>query len=252
MPDEVNQPTPGGSTPPEVSPAGDSGGATPAPDWKSLIDTADPNEVRRHPRIAGIVGQEFQRREAELRRQWESELRQRAENERYLEKKQKAIHDPIGFTNEWLADEQKRESETALQQYQREARAEIARAVGKSFIDLPEWAELTAADHEQLVRYVAGKTDDEVIPAYNSAAVHLLAEKRAHKRLADWKQKELEREREAVRKEVSSELLQQGPRPDIRPGRPTTRVNGEPDFGKNPAAWNRWYEETHLGIRRPE
>jgi len=78
---------------------------------------------------------------------------------------------------------------------------------------------MTQDEHAKLMEAVQGKADDEVLTAFAAAATNLVAERRSIQRFEEWKKKELDREREAVRKEEAAKLLAKTPGADISRGK---------------------------------
>lgn len=253
----ADQPAPaateqGGGGSPQATPEAQ---AAPAADWRTIIDTVDPSELRSHPRFQGVVGDAVDKAMRRWRADQEAEVSQRSAERARTEMLDLARKDPEAFAERYLSDVQREDTMQRLAGLRADTRAEFARMVGAAFRDVPEFAEFTADHHERLAKAVAGKPDDEVVAAYNRAAVDLIAEiradKRATERVETFKKAELVKEREAIRKEVAAELLKESPKPDMsRGGRPaafdpTTLSDRE---------FDKWYETEgpgkELGLAR--
>lgn len=213
--------TPVSAAAPEAAPVADQ---TPA--WVQELEKADPKAVRSHPRIAGIIGSEIQRAVEAERKRTQADEGTKAAREAEERLRELARSDPVGFTERWLTDDQKKKIQTDLDDLRGKTRAEIATNIGRGYQALPEWAELTPEDHERVAAKLADKPDDEAVVTYNQVMLDILAERRARKLHADWKAKELPSEREAIRTEEAAKLLQQGQAPDLaKPKGPPAKVD---------------------------
>lgn len=215
----------------------------PAADWRTVIDTVDVSELRSHPRFQGVVGDAVDKAMRRWRADQEAEVSTRAAERARTEMLDLARKDPEAFAERYLSDVQREDTMRRLEGLRADTRAEFARMVGAAYREIPEWAEFTPEHHERLAKAVAGKPDDEVVAAFNRAALEVVAEIRAEKRASErvekFKASELAKEREAIRKEVAAELLKAEQKPDMsRGGRPaafdpTTLSDAE---------FDRWYE----------
>lgn len=188
-------------------------------DWRSVIDERDPDEIRRHPKIAGIVGQMVD----QAHRSWVNDQegrvsRQAAENaERELT--ELAEKDPDAFAARFLSDKQRERALGQIETIRREEAKAMARRVGQAYATIPGWERLTTADHESLAKAIIGKPDDEVVAAYNAKALAILTkyhvEDEASSRVDQWTKTKLEAERKAIREEEAAKLLKAEPRPDM-------------------------------------
>jgi len=219
------QDTGSAGSPSEAAGAATGGQAVETPAWRQAIDQAAADELRSHPKVAGIVGDMVDK----AIRNWERTQHeritaaQRQQAERELE--EMATNDPLGFSRRFLSDKEQDRLQRQFTTLREQTREEFARYVGAAYKEVPEWAELTPADYESLAKAVAGKPDDEVIAAYNARALELIADKRAEKRAADrhakWKSTELETEVEARIKERQARELQRQRAPSVaRPAGP--------------------------------
>lgn len=198
------------------------------PSWQELLERADARELRKHPKIAGLIGSELQRavQDHERRQVAEQEKRVRDMTEQELLKFSEENADylkanyPRAYEHIMGIQQQRAQAEVA--NLRGRTIGQLAEQIGRAFRDVPEWSELTTNDHEQIARAVIGKPDEEVIGIFNRMALDLVAEKRAQKKHADWKTKDLVKERDAIRLEESGKLLKGSDAPD------TTRPKGAP------------------------
>jgi hypothetical protein len=220
--------TEGGQEPPAAAPATTSAPApqpqepngaqaepTP-PTWLTELEKVDARELRKHPKIAGIIGSEQQRAiqtERERIKVEEGERAAKAAEQRLRDLAQK---DPVTFAEQWLSQAQKDDIQRQLDDLHRKTRSDLATAIGRAYQGLPEWKELSQEDQEALGRAVMGKPDDEVLPLFTTHAADLVARRRAERQFNEWKTKELAKEREAIRQEEAAKLLKGSDAPDGR------------------------------------
>ncbi len=185
------------------------------PAWLRELDSADPEVLRRHPRIAGIVGSMFdqwrQRHEAEQAQKTAAEGAE-AERKRLRELRKTNWS---AYDAEMDEREAREEHETELQRHLGETRQQFAERLGRAYRNLPEWSEFSQQDIETLAAAVANKSDDEALEAFAVTGAALVADKRTAKKVSEWAQKELAKEREAIRKEEAAKYLQGTERPDM-------------------------------------
>jgi hypothetical protein len=223
--------TPPQATTPAAERAAGEGTSAPAVDtaseWQKHLESANPEDLRRHPKVAGLVGDMVDKAMRRWRAEQDAEVSQRAAQQAEHHLLTLAKEDPEAFAERFLTDKQR---ETTLRQINRlreDTRAEFAHSIGRAYQDAPGWDEI---DHEALAKAIANKPDDEVIPAFHKEAMRQLldlnASRKAKAEFETWKEKELAKEREAIRKEVAADLLKKGPRPDMTRGRnlPTARA----------------------------
>ena len=213
------------------------------PDWRPLVEQVDPEELRRHPRVAGIVGQMV---DAAMR-QWhatqQEETSHRATETARLELLKLAREDPDAFAQRYLTDVQKEDVIGQLTRIRQEEAATMARRVGQAFAKIPGWEKLTVDHHAELAAAIRGLSDDEVVAAYNSKALELLmrvgVDGEANTRLAKWKEAELDKERKAIRDEEAAKILKKAAAPDMAR---SVRQPAIPDFSRmTDDEYNKWY-----------
>ncbi len=184
------------------------------PSWVKDLETADPDALRKHPRVAAIVG-DLVRKNLTSERQRLADENTRAATRTVeqqlltlLDENEESVTSRYPAVAAHLKALRQTQGQRASQEAHSEALNRLAASIGKGFQSLPEWPGLTAQDHETLAKSVAGLADDDVLPAYNARALDLIAERRAEKKAQDRMSKELATERDAIRKEESAKLLQ--------------------------------------------
>lgn len=200
------------------------------PTWQEMLEEADARDLRRHPRVAGIIGSEIQRAvQSEMRRIQDGQTQQvRAQTEaellRFSDENAEYMREHYPRAYEHLMGLQRQRADREVQGMRGQTRNELATAIGRSFQELPEWREVLEQDGETLARAVQGKGDDEVLPHFNRAALELVANRRAQRLLAEWRETEMTAAREAIRQEEAAKLLATSAAPDTSPpkGAPAT------------------------------
>lgn len=209
-------------TPEPVAPTSDAPPIAPAAtvsSWQDELDKTDAKSLRSHPKIAGIIGSEIQRAIQLEKQRIATEEGARAAKEAGEHLRKLAQDDPVAFAEEWLTKEQQADIQSQIDNLKGQTRHEFATSIGRAYSNLPEWGELSDADHDTLARAMIGKSEDEVIPIFTHKALDIVAEKRARKLLEQWKAKELPKEREALRQEEAARMLKTSESPDITPSK---------------------------------
>mgnify|MGYP001578122677 CR=1 FL=1 len=194
-----------------------------APDWRAVLNTADPEELLqeldRHPRIHGMVGsridQALRKRENELteKAQNDAVAKQRAELIRLLEENDDTLSTNYPEAREFIKTLKAQTDESAFERRVGESKAAFARRIGQVFTSAPEWdADILA----RIQQVMAGKSEDDGVEAFTSTALDLVAEKRAEKRYAERFEREMAKTREAIKNEILAEQLASGSAPDLR------------------------------------
>mgnify|MGYP001594445993 CR=1 FL=1 len=252
------QPTPETEAPGEevTAPAAAPASAPTAPempDWTAALDKVDHKELRRHPKIAGLIGSaaqqaidDYKRRETEAA---SHKTAKESEDEllKLFEENADAIKERYPRAHERFIALQKERVQAELAGAKAEIRRGAAAQIGQAYRDLPEWSEFTQTEQEELAKALVGKTEDQILPTFAAKAADLVAERRAQKRFEAWKTKELGKEREALRKEVSAELLKGSPAPDLTRGRavaPDAEARRVILSGSD-EEFDKWYESTY-------
>ncbi len=198
------------------------------PNWQELLEKADAKELRKHPKVAGIIGSEIQRAiQAERQRLQEEEARKASdltEQEllRFSEENADYIKEKYPKVYEHLTRVQRQRIERELQDIHGKTRHELATAIGRAIAEIPEWKDLAESDHQKLAEELRGKAEDEVIPLFQRLVTDMVADKRARRIYEQWKEKELAKAREAIRQEEAAKLLKTSEAPDI------TKPKGQP------------------------
>jgi hypothetical protein len=219
------------------------------PAWRKALDEAPPEELRNHPKFWGMVGSELESR----RERWERDNSERlaVEAAKKLEEEllDLADRDPDALADRFKTDVFKRRQEQGVASLRSGAREEMIRNIGQAYRAMPEWAELTPADHQEFYEALAGKKDDEVLPTFNALAAKKIGDVRARKQIDTWRQTDLQKEREAIRLEEQTRLLQGGDRPGIGRTRGNGTISDEPNWRTEPRKWESWYAQ-NAGSRR--
>lgn len=264
MPDEVNptstteappttgaEETGGAATqtapPSDSSPLAEGGAAAQAEgaDYWKWLESVPAEELRKHPRVAGIAGELSQRQAEQLRRQIERENAERAAEAERQRLRELRRNDPVAYAQEMDARDELEEAHRKIQRLRGETQQQFLDRIAQGLGSLPEWRELSQDDFASIATALVGKQDDEVLSVFAARANDVLASKRAARLFAEWKAKELAREREALKQEVSAELLKQEPSPDLTPPR-----SRQPRFDPTklpPDQFDKWYRENVLG-----
>lgn len=255
--DEHNQPTPAEPTDAtteqqapaatDAQPAAAAEETTQAPvfDWRKALDDAPADEVRKHPKFAGIVGGERQRWQADYERTQQASAETAARAKAEEELRQLAEQNPVAFADKWLSSEQARQQQERLAALEANARQAIGTQIGAAMHAIPEW-ESAASDPEVLARLAAamqGKTGDDVLAAWNTTALGIVAERRANALFEQRVAERIKAERAAWETEAAAQGFRFSERPDlVRAGRHPNGADPEPDFLRDAKAWDAWYK----------
>jgi hypothetical protein len=214
------------------------------PTLEQLLEKADPEELRRHPRVAGIVGRML----AQERTTWDQQQRTEQERtarenaERELEEMAKSR--PLEFADRYLTDKGKQRVQEQLATMKATTARSIVEQVGRTF---GTEFNLTGDELAEVTKALAGKTDDEVVPTFTKTVTRLAAEREAKKLFDQWREKELPKEREALRQEEAAKLLRKDRGPDMSRSRGGAQIRphllSDEDFDK-------WYDENVTNRRR--
>ncbi len=251
MPEDLTQQSTATVTPAtaEKTPAA-APGATPAAEAAldlSILDKIPPDELVRHPRVAGILGDRVQRKLVEQQQQIEArqvETAAAAERERL---KRLRREDPVAYAEVMDTVEAQQEREREMAGLHAKTRDEFARNIGRAATSLPEWSELTADDLGEIASSLAGKSDEEALGVYTQAVIKKLASRMVAKQLQTEVDKRLTQEKKAWRTEWEADRLSGEPKPDL------TKPRGRPSKGVDLASieddreFNKQYEKHVLG-----
>lgn len=231
-PEAVVEGTPEGQTaeaPAEIT-------APVVPTWQEELDKLDAKELRKHPKIAGLIGSEAQylfsqktkadqeEQQRKLRDATETELMKFTEdNADYLKE-----HYPRAYEH-FMGLEQQRAARQ-VGGIRQQTVQEIGNAIAQSFAELPEYKEMIGdpATFEKLQKALAGKADHEVPAIFNRHALDFVAERRAARKFDEQYSKKVDELRAALKQEIAAEVLKSSDAPDV------TRPKGQP-VNKMPA-----------------
>lgn len=225
---------------------GDSAAVDTSPEWARYLETAPTDELKKHPKIAGLVGDLADKAWRKKQAEHDDAARSRAQAEAEAALERLADEDPEAFAARFKSDKERERAIRQFQSLRNDTRAEFANAVGSAYRDAPGWDDV---DHAKLMQAVAGKPDDEVIVAFHKEAMRQLTEinsKKSAKALyEEWREKELPKEREALRKEIAAEMLKKEPKPGLTRGKAAGVSNDWASIPIGPE-YDRWYEKNVL------
>jgi hypothetical protein len=217
--------------------------AEPDVEWtviEKALDKVPADQLRKHKRFAGILGGTLQQARVEWERSTAAERERQAREAAHRELTDLAQNDPIAFSEKWLGqdatDRMRRELDTMRADTARQYMHQIGTTFGREF-------ELTEDDVAEIAQAVVGKSNDEVLPAFNVAAARIISQREARKAFDSWRTKELAKEREALRQEVAAEMMKGEPSPSIRRSTPPSTVKPHQLADKD---FDAWYEENVL------
>src|SRR5207253_8260932 len=131
------------------------------------LDTAPVDDLRSHPRVAGIVGSMVDQAVRRLGAQQQAEMSARAKAEAEREMLKLAEADPYAFSQKYLSEAQARDAQAKLQQAQADLAAQqaarFATAIGSALKDVPEWKEMSESEFEALAKDVGQENDPEAV-----------------------------------------------------------------------------------------
>ncbi len=189
--------------------------------WQSELDKLDVKDLRRHPKIAGIIGSEAERLFAQRSRSTE-EARQREQREateaellKFSEENADYIKQHYPKAYQHLTDLQQERARREVDGMRSKTRDELVTAIGASVREMPEWAVATEDDQRTLIDAMVGKTDDQVLPTFVQQIVKILTKHSANAEIERWKAEHLEEVRKAIRQEEAAKLMQQSEAPGI-------------------------------------
>ena len=240
------------------TPAVEGAAATPAEDtrspWQKAIDEAPPEELRKHDRIAGIVGSELAVKQENWRRDWESqqEARIKAEADANARRELKALYNkaPLEYADRKYNEDEDKDARDRLTALEENARTEVGRRIGAAYHQHPNWQKVidNPAEYATLMQAIAGRKDDDVVPAWNLAAAAALARVEATDIAAKKLAEELPKYKAAWEEEAAGRGLATSTRPDISRGGRTATVDPMPAM--NWPQFNSWYERNTPGAKR--
>jgi hypothetical protein len=253
-PAEPTEATTDAATPAEDAAPEAAAEATPeAPvyDWRKALDEAPAEEIRRHPKFAGILGSEKPRwmEEWTATKQAEADAKAKVEAEEAL--RELARRNPVEFADRWLSSEEVRQQHDRLQGLETNARQDIGRAIGSAFQNIAEFRAAMETDPDAIARLAAaiqGKTDPtEMLGAWSHTAADIVAEKRAQALFEQRITDRLKAERAAWETEAAGRGLVLTDRPGLTRGGRASSADPEPP-NENSAEWLAWYRRNTRGV----
>ena len=200
------------------------------PAWLKELDTADPKQLaealRTHPRVRGIVGSELQKARDEERRRVGEEQQRLAEERQEAQLRELAKNNPLDFAEKWLGDDAKKSYQRQIDDMSQRERSRMAEQIGRAMRESEFWGDLTPEDHQAVASALVGLSDDAVLPTFNRVVFERALARSSEKRLSEYKQTLLGKEREAIRKEEAANLLNSSAAPST--AAPKSAPGGNP------------------------
>jgi hypothetical protein len=215
----------------------------PEPDLEVLskwLDKAPADLLRKHSRFQGILGSEQHR----LRTSWEQDRKAQEEADAAARAEEELLNlareDPITFAEKYLTKSEAERVQSQIGKVRADTASSLMHQIGSSF---SKEFSLTSEDVSSIATELQGKSEDEILPAFNIAATRLVAAREAQRIFEDWKTKELDGERKAIKDEVAADLMKKEPAPSVR--RSTLPSTVKP-HQLSPQDFDKWYEENVL------
>lgn len=220
--------------------------AAPAPDWREHLNSPDPDELLRHPRVAGIVGsridQAIRRREESIRAEERRKIEIAREEEfvKLARENPETLREKYPGVLQWVEERQQARAREVEEERARAIRENYNRQLAESYQRVPEWAEFNQDDAKRVAEAMSGIPDDQAIGAFNSVVADIIAEKRAEKKSEAKLAARLEQERQAIRQEERAKALSEDNGPDVK--RPAGRQPKVDVSKMNEAQFSQWWE----------
>lgn len=247
MPDEPSAATAGAgqaTAPSEAAASADTQAAAPEVDYAAMLDQIPEDVLRAHRRFNGLVGSHAQRLAEQDRQRIAQEEFERAKQEKEAELARLAEENPFEFSQRYLKDKAKERVELELRDLRTKAQTQLFEKIANSYSALPEWQQLSPDEFAKIQQQVAGKSDDELVAAFNVAALDVLAERKASSRAERTVRERLASERAAWEQEAQARRLRGETIPDMSA---PASANGVSDVqairGMSDADFNRYYEQ---------
>lgn len=212
------------------------------------LETASPNDILSHRRVGGILGQRTQSIREQITNEVQNQLAQKARQDAEAELARLANEDHDEFVKRYMSLKE--------QDKIREQQAAIAAGIEKDFSDgigealkaFPEFSELTPEEFNKLQQAVTstGGSRKEILAAYTRAATEVISDRKARKQIENFRSKELEKEREALRQEEAAKLLQKSARPDLAPASNPGQARGIDPTTLSDKDFDKYYRENFL------
>jgi hypothetical protein len=211
---------------------------------EKALDKVPADQLRKHKRFAGILGGTLQQAQATWEQTRKTEEVRVAREKAEQELVELAQNDPIAFAERFQtqreADLARRQLENMQMDTAKKYMHQIGMSVGNTF-------NLSAEDVAKIGEELAGKPDDEVLPTFNLAAIKLVTAREAVRMFEEWREKELPKERDALKQELAAERLKGQPAPSIRRSVPPGNVKPHQLPEKE---FDAWYERNVLAPAR--
>lgn len=187
------------------------------PAWMTAVSTADGKELRKHPKVAGIIGSELDR----ARKQWEAEAQAKVQRDaadrRRDELLEKARTAPVEFADEFLTEHEKREQARAAAAEVTANYNKLGEEIGRGLEDIPEWMEMEPEErHAEMAKALQGLPPGEKLLGKFVATATAMIAKRAIAKAREKDRAEFNaKERAAIEQEVTARFLANGRQPSI-------------------------------------
>lgn len=253
MEEQNVQPTTEETTPPaDAQPAGETESPK-AADWRENLSSVDPDELLRHPRVAGIVGsridQAIRRREEQIRTEERRKIEVAREEEfvRLARENPETLREKYPGVLQWVEERQTARAREAEEERAKSIRESYNRQLAESYQRVPEWAEFKQEDVDRISKAMIDVPDDQAIGAFNSVVADIITEKRAEKKAEAKLAARLEQERQAIRQEERARALSNEDGPDVK--RPLGRQPKVDVRKMDEAQFDKWWESVGKKVR---
>ena len=153
--------------------------AAPQVDYNALLDQIPDDVIRSHRRINGYAGSMAQRMAEAERQRIAQEEYQRAQAAREAELMREAEENPFAFSQKWLKGKAEERAKLELSELRTKTQTQLFEKIASSYAALPEWQQLTPDEFARVSQAVAGKSDDDLVAAFNVAALDVISSRRA-------------------------------------------------------------------------
>lgn len=212
-----------------------------------LTDPDAKSKILAHKTIAGHIGGSAQQIAQRLVEQQQKDADEKASQKQLKQMMKEAEDNPQAFAEKWLKGIKADKSAKEVAELRSTVEEEFGKRIGTAVAAIPEFSELSSEEVTSIAASMAGRPKEEVLGAYTRAVVDKIADKRAAKLLASWKERDLDTEAKARVKEQNARRLASQKGPGISPPSRGARGSDEPKYGS--PEWDQWYERTVL--KRP-